>query len=93
MISAKDALKLTKASDDWNTREILYATLRGKTDCQVFWGRELTDEELQAKRNEYRNLGFKIIREDVITSYGGNNREPETQCPAEYRAIISWDKD
>lgn len=90
MISANEALKLTREHDDWNLREILYATLKGKTECQVYWGRELTKEELEAKRREYKKLGYRIIREDVYTSAGGW-REPEYNHPPEYRAVISWD--
>jgi len=90
MISANNALKLTQEHDNWNLREILYAVLNGKTECQVYWGIELTEEELKVKRREWRNLGYRIIREDVYTSSGGW-REPEYSHPPEYRAIISWD--
>lgn len=90
MINATNALKLTREHDDWNLREILYATIKGKTECQVYWGVELTEEELKAKRREYKELGYHIIREDVYTSAGGW-REPEYNHPPEYRAVISWD--
>lgn len=93
MINAINALKLTKEHDDWNLREILYATINGKTMCKVYWGTELTEEELKAKRREWKNLGYRIIREDVYTSWGGDNREPEYNCPPEYRAVISWSND
>lgn len=90
MISANEALKLTKERDDWNLRKILYATIKGETECEVFWGRELTKEELEAKRKEYNNLGYNIVNERVITSWGGDNREELVECRPEYRAVISW---
>lgn len=94
MINATNALEITNAlniggNDSWNLREILYATIRGKTECQVFLGRELTEEELEIQRKKYLNLGYRIIREDVSTCSGGW-REPEYNHPPEYRAIISW---
>lgn len=92
MINATNALNFTKEYNDFNLREILYAVLKGKTECQVCWGRELTKEELESKRREYKKLGYRILREDVYTS-AGDWREPEYTHPPEYRAIISWGSD
>ena len=93
MISANIAKKITEDYDGhnyWNQREILYATISGKNECDVFLGVNLTEEELNAKRKEFTDLGYTIVYERCITSWGGDNREPLTECDPEYRAYIRW---
>lgn len=89
MISANIAKSITD-SYDWNQREILYAALRGKNECNIVLGVNLTEEELQAKRKEFLDLGYTVVGERCITSCGGNNREPLTECDPEYRAWVRW---
>ena len=85
-ITANLGKKLTEdydGQDYWNQREILYATIRGKNGCDVFLGVNLTKEELNAKRKEFLDLGYTIVNERCITSWGGDNREPERKCDPE----------
>ena len=93
MINANIAKKLTEdydGQDYWNQREILYATIRGKNECNIVLGHNLTEEELQVKRKKFLDLGYTIVSERCITSCGGDNREPLTECDPEYRAWIRW---
>ena len=93
MISANIAKKLTdyNGQDYWNQREILYATIRGKNECEVVLGVNLTKKELSDKRQKFTDLGYTIVSERCITSWGGDNREPLTECDPEYRAWIRWE--
>ena len=94
MINANIAKKLTEdynGQDYWNQREILYATISGKNECNIILGHNLTEEELQVKRKEFLDLGYTIVSERCITSWGGDNREPLTECDPEYRAWIRWE--
>lgn len=96
LIAAKNFKELntameTKGNDSWNIREILYAVIRGKTNTEVFFGVELSEEELAKIRKKYIDAGFTIISESVQTTAGGDNREPLHEIPARYRAIVSWE--
>ena len=90
MINASVARNITESHNNWNQREILYAAISGKNECNIVLGHNLTEEELQAKRKEFLDLGYTIVSEHCITSCGGNNREPLTECDPEYRAWIRW---
>ena len=93
MINANIAKKLTEdydGQDYWNQREILYATIRGKNECEVVLGVNLTKKELSNKRQKFTDLGYTGVCVHCITSWGGDNREPERECDPEYRAWIRW---
>lgn len=95
MISANDALKLTKLCDecfsrDYNLSQIINACHTGKTSCDIMLGTLLTEEELKSTVDEYINKGYNIISQWTCSSVGGW-REPEKEIPTEYWAIISWD--
>lgn len=90
MINANIAKKLTENCKNFNLRQILYAVLNGKNECDIVLGHNLTEEELQVKRKEFLDLGYTIVSERCITSWGGDNREPERKCDPEYRAWIRW---
>ena len=91
MINANITKKLTENHNNFNLRQILYAVLNGKNECDIVLGYNLTEEELQVKRKEFLDLGYTIVSERCITSWGGDNREPLTECDPEYRAWIRWE--
>ena len=91
MINVNIAKKLTENHNNFNLRQILYAVLNGKNECDIVLGYNLTEEELQIKRKEFLDLGYTIVFERCITSWGGDNREPLTECDPEYRAWIRWE--
>ena len=70
-------------------RELFGKIFMGKNKCTIYLGTELTEEEVEAKMQSFRDLGFDVYNYNVCTVSGGG-REPEYTHPAEHRCDISW---